>query len=156
MEGSGWRMLSSASVLGAAPHQHPCLCITAWRDVLDRIPRLQTLKYQISATKAFPNDGSMINSEFSPCPWVGKGSPVVVERTPGRFCAVEPPPEPNPVGTAVCQDTLGSHLRNADGRNGSPSLHLCQSLGKQERCCGPCSSSPTLTPWRCRMYRTRT
>lgn len=115
-------MLSSASVLGAAPHQHPCLCITAWRDVLDRIPPLQTLKYQISATKAFPNDGSMINSEFSPCPWVGKGSPVVVERTPGRFCAVEPPPEPNPVGTAVCQDTLGSHLRNADGRNGSPSL----------------------------------
>lgn len=55
-------------------------------------------------------------------PLGGQGEPRGGGKDPWQVLCSQTPPEPNPVGTAVCQDTLRSHLRNADGRNGSPSL----------------------------------
>lgn len=97
VEGSGWWMLSGASVLGTRSSPTSCLRIKAWRHLPDKIPppnlkitKLLPQRLSQMMLLFFSNDkiwNSLSCSHAPERPWVGKGSPVVVGKPWQVLCS---------------------------------------------------------------------
>lgn len=157
-----WRDQGGGCSAVPAPHQLPCFCESRHGKMCQlKSPPLQTSKYQIAATKAFPNDlilsqrriGSSLSRPHAlERPWVGKAE---VERSPRQvLCSFKPPPCPLPESNpASPRARLGFHLQDGDDRSMSlPPICACL-LEKRER---NSASVPLPRPRPRRTHRTRT